>query len=742
MMHKFHAGVAVLGTLIMNAATPAQALRPSGPQGDLQSVMRRAHGVSWQRGQLTGGGADYKVCFDAGSFELTPALGRAATKNYPVRFTLVSIDRGRERVWSSGRDAVAPRLDARAAAYDRGLGVTERVAVRPDDVELSFEFGRPLGQAGDLVVRLRVATDLQAAAHGESATGFRLHAEDIGGVKIGGVTGIDAQQRRAAGTLRFDGDYLDLVLPAAFVDSARYPLLLDPPIGPDFRATAIGSDDVDPDVAYDVSNQRYLVVWQREFSATSFDILTQRITTTGALDGSPVALNSGGIATSPTVANVNLTDQFLVCWEAASTVFGPWRILGATVDAATGAASTIVDISGSTGSHVDPDAGGEATLNDDEALVVWATESSIVIAEVTCPPGLRPSPLSTTTLPGGSAEAAPAVSKNGGSTGHHLVVWNQPSSGIVAACVTRDAVIVDDFHLITSSAGNPDEPDVDGDGTDFLVTWQQDESAMPNKHDTWCQRLACATSITSVGPATAVASDTGDDEIRPAVGFLGPKYLVAWADEVDGSPLHYDIEAVSVDLGSCNACGPVTRFTGSAAKVAGLTPQIGSRVSGGSTSDEAMIVWMDAQAVPPYSSEIWAQRFEALGSGGPVTDLGGACGPGGVAGTNGPAAIGNPNFAFTLTGADPTASIAVVVLAAPGPRLPCGPCQVTLPIAQAPRLTGPPGSASLPLALPCDLTLLGGQIQFQWWAVFSSASPCQLLPTASLSNSVVATIGQ
>jgi len=47
-------------------------------------------------------------------------------------------------------------------------------------------------------------------------------------VHMGTVTGIDHRGVRARGTIRRDGDCVELSLPASFVDRAAFPLVLDP----------------------------------------------------------------------------------------------------------------------------------------------------------------------------------------------------------------------------------------------------------------------------------------------------------------------------------------------------------------------------------------------------------------------------------------------------------------------------------------------------------------------------------
>ncbi len=326
----------------------------AGPRRPAGSVCRQAHGLSWQKGELRGLGGDYRVAFDGGGAVFTPALGRRAPRTYPLRLQLVSIRRGADEVVAVA-PGVRPRLDGRGAVYDREAGVTERFEVRPEGVALSYEFARPIAGSGDLVVRLAVHTDL-AVPRGEGAAGLTLAAEGIGGVHIGGVTGIAADGARAPGTLRGDGRGVELVLPADFVEDARYPLVLDPIIGATFEVGNPSQDDVNADVAFDFSNGVYLVVWQREFSGGDVDIRAQRVDAAGALSGNAVEVTdlTAGVAINPTVASVNATDRFLVCWQEGPSVFGPWDVAGACVDAAGGAATAPTTFAKLPGNELDP----------------------------------------------------------------------------------------------------------------------------------------------------------------------------------------------------------------------------------------------------------------------------------------------------------------------------------------------------------------------------------------------------
>ncbi len=713
----------------------------SPAKGDPVSVLRAAHGLFPRGRDLAGGGADYEVTFANGGMEYVPALGRRAAKNHPFRLHLESIRRGGSEVVAA---AVAPsaRQDGGAAVFDRAPGITERFDVRADGVELSYHFERALPGAGDLVVRLRVDTDLIAAPADASAGELRFLADGIGGVRVGRVTGVDGAGRRAAGTLRFDGNCLQLGLPASFVDRAVYPLVLDPLIGTEI-VFASGYDDIHPDIAYDVTNDNYLLVWQREFSATSVQIRAQRLDASGTPVGNLLLVTSvvlPNVNTNPTVASVNQTDQFLICWQQGPSVFGPWDIYGASVGAATVLPSAIV-VAADPASEITPDAGGEATTNGDHALVVWhQVGAGIRGARVQCPAGGLPVPAPAVAIASSSAYDKPAISKNGGALGRHLVVYRHAGIRLQAAIVDRFMNVTGGAYVTTTSTD--DEPDCDGDGTDFMVAWQRPEPGSSDR-DVYCQLLhydSASSSLSNVGAAVAAAKDANEDEMGPTVAFLGPKYALAWADERVGSSLAYDVVVRERDPKTCFACGPEYCLGCTSGRIFDFDPQIASRVSGGATDDQGLVVFASADGTPPFASEVRAQQIEALGVGGPLTDLGGGCGQGGVAGGSGPFAIGNSTFRFTLSGARPAVTAAAFALNGTVAPLSCGACKILPPLI----FVGVPissGAASITLPVPCNLWLPGQTIEVQWTTLVPGLVPCASVRNVAFSNRLQATVG-
>src|SRR5262249_1638845 len=145
---------------------------------------------------------------------------------------------------------------------------------------------RPSGE-GD--VRVRVAVSGEAYA-GETRTGHHYRDPATGlGVRVGVATFIDARGARARVPVARTGDGLEARLPAALVDGAAYPAVLDPLISPE-----IGVDNVaygpavdeqhDAAVAFDGTN--YFVVWtdQRAPSITlQQDIYGARVAPDGTV---------------------------------------------------------------------------------------------------------------------------------------------------------------------------------------------------------------------------------------------------------------------------------------------------------------------------------------------------------------------------------------------------------------------------------------------------------------------------
>ncbi|MCR9245669.1 MAG: hypothetical protein NXI31_11610 [bacterium] len=713
-----------------------------------RSAASRAFVMERVDGQLRAAGPDYKARFDATGVTYTPALGRQASRNYPWHFAVQTIRRGDTVLFDAAKaPAVAPQHDGAVASYDRGASIVERYVARSDGIKQDFVFTAPMSGQGDLVVEGRITTELAMTAPATEGVAARFVAEGIGGVAIGDVVGIDRRGRKQAGELSCDGERIRFVLPNEFVDRAAYPLVLDPLVSTArFVETATA---VDPDVAYDETYDVYLIVWEQEFSAVDTDIRARLMKLAGTFAGGLINVTfEPGHEINPAVANTDLGNRFFIAFQDGPTPFGPWHIRGRSITSdPTSTMTPIINISAPGGANeFTPDVGGDSSFVDDSILVVWSDDSGRTIGTKV---EIIPNTVALPTVLRFSGSANPAISKSGGPDGRFVIVWEQDfgtDRDIQAALVDRNMTVLDSFAAVgLFSALDDSAPDVDGDGTSFVVVLQRQESASSTLHDIYCQRMGWdGSDLKSVGGMVAVSSVPGLEAQAPAIGLLGQKYVVAWSS---GAAISPDIAMVELDPATCLACG-VVQTTSGGTNVLDFGPEIATRYQGRPsidpiTQDQGLLVWSELGLSPTrfLETDVVAHLYEAFG-GGAVTDLGGACGSGGNNGFNGPVALGNSQLELTLSGA--TTPIVFASIQFVNATQTCGPCTFNAQNSYVFTLANGAGGASFPLAIPCDPSFHGLGVFTQWASFLSGANPCGTFPASaevSFSNRLEAVIG-
>src|SRR5690606_12031597 len=207
-------------------------------------------------------------------------------------------------------------------------------------------------------------------------------------------------------------------------------------------------------------------------------------------------------------------------WQEGPSLVGPWDIAGRAIDAGTGVLSTPATLASGLANEIEPDAGSEPSTADDEALLVWnEVGGGIRAAQVNLPsspnpPAVLGAVLNVTTS---AVDSRPAVSKSQ-TNGRYLVAWQRQqttSLGVFAIAVSRNASLLGNLVTIANFASiDEDEPDVDGDGTSWVVVYERNESTTSTDSDIRCRRVewdsANATAVTS-GAEVAVEDDPNDD---------------------------------------------------------------------------------------------------------------------------------------------------------------------------------------------------------------------------------------
>jgi hypothetical protein len=257
---------------------------------------------------LWGLGRDYSVRFHDDRVEFVPHLpGSPVTQRIVLRATAV----GRGAALAPFTRTTGPFEQGRRVSYLHEQA-TEVYAVRPDGMEQSFVFqALPAGE-GDLVVTCTLATELPLLQQGADGLAF---GNEHGGVRLSGVVGIDADGRRAPGSLAYADGELSLRLPAAFVQSAKLPLELDPVLSPSSLQSTVRIHEIE--AAYDVTSGTYLVVWGTSWNSSASEIRGY------LLPGGPVLIEPAAVNRNLSVANNNARDCFVVTWDTqrASTFF-------------------------------------------------------------------------------------------------------------------------------------------------------------------------------------------------------------------------------------------------------------------------------------------------------------------------------------------------------------------------------------------------------------------------------------
>ncbi len=369
----------------------------------------------------------------------------------------------------------------------------------------------------------------------------------------------------------------------------------------DARLSFMGEDELgdayDPAVAYNSTNNEYLVVWEGDDGFTplvnnEYEIWGQRVdAATGALLGPAIRISDMGPdgnanygAYNPAVAYNSTANEYLVVWSGDDTTDGESEIYGQRLNAATGAAVGTNDFRIS---DMGPDGnvsygafGAAVAYNStaNEYLVVWYGDDdtgSLVDGEYEifgqrlsatgAAIGTNDFRISDMGPDGDTAYDAqdPAVAYN--SRGNeYLVVWSGDDN---------TAPLVDDefeiFGQLLTAAGagtgpndfrisdmgpnssplyNAGKPAVAYNSTDnqYLVVWEGDDdtgSLVDNEYEIYGQRLTAAGS--GVGTNDFRISDMGGtgnadyDAIHPAVAYdsQANEYLVVWEGDDNIAPL-------------------------------------------------------------------------------------------------------------------------------------------------------------------------------------------------------------
>lgn len=319
-------------------------------------------------GRIWAAGATYKASVGAEAFTYVPFLGSDAPRNRPVTFALLGATvEGHALALSPGE----PVRSGDRISTGRG-SLTEVYDFTPHAVEQSFRFDS-LPTRGELIVRLSVVTDLGAT---DLADGVAF-TTDAGAVRYQHAVAVDAAGARQPLTIAHRDGVIELVVPAAYVVTARLPLVVDPLVTTQMVSQGnFALDDVD--VAFDASLQQYFVVWQLRFSATDRDVWIRRFDANLQWTGVPKIVDTTGDDWQKArVAVAAAADRFLV---AAQVGIAPVWIAGRVFDGGLVQVTPtfVIEKEGlaghAPGDKRNPDVGGSVAAGASYFTVVWQNQ--------------------------------------------------------------------------------------------------------------------------------------------------------------------------------------------------------------------------------------------------------------------------------------------------------------------------------------------------------------------------------
>lgn len=708
----------ILAAVLAASLAPCAAQTPESPAPLPQlEHLDQGRGLQRDAGRLVGFGSRYSADFAPDHVEFTPALGSGAPHNLPLTLRTRAI--GRRFGDLMEVRSTEPVAESERVEYRRAI-CTERYDVGVDGLEQSFVFkSRPVGE-GDLVVRIDVDTRLEQHALTKDG-GVRFFTPELGGVTVGAVTGISADGARVRGDVTFDGAVIELSLPAEFVETAELPFVLDPLISAQIPIRDTAFREFSVDLAFDANTDKFLCVWARSNSASDIDIYARLLDA----DGTPASISilaietGAGYDTWPKVANIAQHDAFVVIWSSELTEV---HARGYSVaNFLTNTITVTTDVQPGN----EHDIGGESTNVDNDAICVWASRStrSVFGTQIQLLGGTTLSSFGTTALSSSPHyDLEPSISKTGGATGRFAVAFTRllPTRwAIRAVVVDRNLNVLDNFIDVSGTDFHHQSPDVDGDGTRWVVAFEKSELpdvgfASGASADVVCRPLHWNEADGGVDPGPTVIwveADPSDNEHNPEVAHLGESVAIVYADRL-GTAEHVYVR--QLEPRQCFVCeGTDSLYLGNEIGV----PAICAKRSVVPGSSDALIAYaLQTQT----SGNLFGNLYTA--EDGVTIELGGGCGQGGRA-VAGCATTDNTGFEMQLRDAAPDTGAYLLLGLAPL-DVPCGSCTLHLqPVLNYLTLTDASGYAGIGISIPSIAGAVELELRQQWVVLSGSACP-------------------
>ncbi len=742
---------------------------PAQSESATTGPARAIAGFDW-RVPIHGAGAEhwaagpgYRVRFARGP-HFYPVLAPDAPAETPVQWRTTSVRLGDVDLLSAGEPVDVWHDDWRLEYRSRL--VAERYDVRAEGVEQSFVVAQPPRGRGDLVItgQWRSAlTPVRDAVPARAPAALRfVDRSGLEVVRYGRAIAIDAGGRRIDVATVLDGDSIRLVVPAAWLERARWPVTVDPLLSPQVLSSPVALaalvEHTDVVVSPGPAVHRVLVAFSVRTSAGDRDVyvlLTDRDLANPVLVFADVsALARTGRPRAAFVKGGGTTGRWAIAYEHDRPALQPnaqvrvWLHDGGDTTFGSGSSMVLpVTVSGRDDRR--PDIGG--SFNDQYALLVYESDAGTlgtvldetelyrVLLDANAKTFGAPQLLDATPVAPVSAQVDrgnPSVSPNSSGAPLSWMVCYQQRAFLPAGWSIRARLIFNDGSarpsaLIVPTGGaqaSKIEPSVDGGNTRYGVAYLQSGANTATRgaglsmtRFMWAPQSLLPTVQWSAPVATGPTVVETLDEPRAVYDSNAAHWAVAWrrrssllgrSDSIGAARVGFDGAVVE------------TQTVSSASSSDAAAPAIAFDFA----TTRFLLTYTPNQTTSPVMGRLWTYPTAAVN-----VPYGVGCG-GGFGRVSTPL-VGTEFFRVRLTAASANAPAALLVSAGAAgfPLAFAGAPGCTLLVDPGVMVALPATTDSMGDALVTLIHLtVAGDIHLQWAHAAPAANPLGLLLTDGL----------
>lgn len=276
-------------------------------------------------GGLTLAEERFQGSFSQDGFYFVPAGGGP-----DWRWQLLSVSAGKQQI-AGGGACMEPQRSSRGIVFEHTF-FQELYLQKGTAIEQQFILPANPGcsSGDDLIIEGAVVTD---GDFEQTHKGW-VWTNPEGVVSLGDVFVFDANGREIPAHMEVSANHSRIVVNGAALAQAAYPVTVDPEVGVnDFRVTIHGVDgdgSLDcnsPDIAYNATDNQYLVVYAADTIAGKDEIHAWIIDANGSRVGNEIKISSSGNPLNTTLDAVDAAvawnatnNEYMVVWEADTDV--------------------------------------------------------------------------------------------------------------------------------------------------------------------------------------------------------------------------------------------------------------------------------------------------------------------------------------------------------------------------------------------------------------------------------------